>query len=384
LISVDASSDEQLLIDAAREFARSELLEQDRRWDRGDGNVVEVLPVLAEMGFFNLVLPESCGGLGCTYRTYAAIIHEISYASPSAAVTLLVQNMAGHVLGLFAPPHLRDSLLPHWGQPENLAAFAISEAAAGSDPSASRTRAERRGDVYVLNGEKMWITNGLTGRWFVTLARTSPGTSKKGLSVMLVDGNATGLGRDPIHGKMGIRGSETAVISFCDVEVPCENLLGQEGEGLAVGLTALNGGRIGIAAQATGIAAACVDEMIKFAHEREQFGTKIAHFDAIQAMVADSAVELAASRELIEFAAARVDRGALDPAASSQAKLFATEAANRIAYRAVQLHGAMGYVQECRVEQLYRDVRVTTIYEGTSEIQRLIIARALLKSGVHS
>jgi len=380
-MGVEISNDESLLVDAAREYARSELLERDRRWDRGQGSVVDVLPALAEMGFFSIVLPEEDGGLGCGYGAYASIIHEIAYASPSAAVTLCVHNMVGHVLGLFAPPHLRKTLLSRWDEPDNLAAFAISEAAAGSDPSAARTRAERRGEVFVLNGEKMWITNGLTGRWFVTLARTSRAVGKRGLSMILVDGESPGLRRDPIHGKMGIRGSETAVISFSDVEVPCENLLGEEGEGLAVGLTALNGGRIGIAAQATGIAAGCLDEMIRFAHEREQFGTKIAQFQAIQAMIADSMTELAAARELIRYAAERIDRGLLDPAASAKAKLFATEAANRIAYRAVQLHGGMGYVNECRVEQLYRDVRVTTIYEGTSEIQRLIIARELLKSG---
>jgi len=378
-MTINTSSEELLLIEAARDFARAELVELDRRWDRGDGDVVEVLPALADMGFFNIILPEEVGGLGCSYRAYAAIIHEIAYASPSAAVTLCVHNMAGHVLSLFAPAHVRTTLLPQWSRPENFAAFAISEAGAGSDPSAARTRAELRGDVYLLNGEKMWITNGLTGRWFVTLARTTPGTDKKGLSMMLVDGTSPGFSRDPIHGKMGIRGSETAVIAFSDVRVPAENLLGNPGEGLAVGLTALNGGRIGIAAQATGIATACLDEMVRFAHEREQFGTQIAQFQAIQQMISDSAVELAAARELIEFAAARIDSGRLDPAASAKAKLFATEAANRIAYRAVQLHGGMGYVNECRVEQLYRDVRVTTIYEGTSEIQRLIIARELLR-----
>jgi alkylation response protein AidB-like acyl-CoA dehydrogenase len=381
-MEVQPTTDAELLVSGAREYARGELLERDRQWDRGAGDVAEVLPALAEMGFLNIVLPEALGGLGCGYGTYARIIHEIAYASPSAAVTLAVHNMAGHVLNGFAPDHLRDKLLPHWGEAANFGAFAISEAGAGSDPSASRTKAEPRGEAYCLNGEKMWITNGLTGRWFVTLARTAPDAGKKGLSMILVDGESPGFSRDPIHGKMGIRGSETAVISFADVMVPQANRLGAEGEGLAVGLTALNGGRIGIAAQATGIAEACLDEMVHFAHEREQFGTKLAQFQAIQTMISDSAVELAAARELIAFAADRIDHDVRDPAASSKAKLFATEAANRIAYRAVQLHGGMGYVNECRVEQLARDVRVTTIYEGTSEIQRLIIARALLKDGI--
>jgi alkylation response protein AidB-like acyl-CoA dehydrogenase len=378
-----SSADAALLIDAARGYARSELLDRDRAWDRGEGDVTEALGTLAEMGFFNLVVPEDAGGVGCSYATYAAILHELSYASPSAAVTIAVHNMVGLVLAKFAPRPIRETLLPKWGEKDSFGAFAISEAGAGSDPSASRTRAERDGDDYVLNGEKMWITNGLTGRWFVTLARTSPGTEKKGLSMLLVDGSLSGIGRDVIHGKMGIRGSETAVISFADTRVPADHLLGNEGEGLAVGLTALSGGRIGIAAQATGIATACVDEMISFAREREQFGTKLSSFQAIQQMIADSAMELAAARELIHFAADRIDRGVRDPSASSKAKLFATEAANRIAYRAVQLHGGMGYVNECRVEQLFRDVRVTTIYEGTSEIQRLIIARELLKNGLN-
>ncbi len=378
------TDDDELLIAAARDFARAELIERDRQWDRLDGGVRDVLPALAEMGFLNIILPAETGGLGCGYGVYAAIMHEIAYASPSAAVTLCVHNMAGHVLNGFAPEPVRRDILSAWGDPANFGAFAISEANAGSDPSASRTRAERRGGEYILSGEKMWITNGLTARWFVTLARTSPGEDKRGLSMILVDGEAPGIGRDPIHGKMGIRGSETAVISFDNTPAPAENLLGAEGEGLGVSLTALNGGRIGIAAQATGIAAACVDEMIAFAHEREQFGTKISQFQAIQGMIADSAAELAAARELIQYAADRIDRGVRDPAASPKAKLFATEAANRIAYRAVQLHGGMGYVNECRVEQLYRDVRVTTIYEGTSEIQRLIIARELLRSGLPS
>jgi alkylation response protein AidB-like acyl-CoA dehydrogenase len=274
----------------------------------------------------------------------------------------------------------RKEWLSGWGQAAHFGAFAISEAHAGSDPSASRTRAELQQDHYVVTGEKMWISNGLHARWFVTLARTAPGRDKRGLSMLMVDGLSPGIERVPIHGKMGLRGSDTAVIVFNDVAVPTENLLGQEGDGLNVCLYALNGGRIGIAAQATGIAEACLDEMVAYAGEREQFGALIGSFQAIQNMIGDSAVELAAAKELIRYAAANADAGRLDPSASSKAKLFATEAANRVAYRAVQVFGGSGYINEFRVEQLYRDVRVTTIYEGTSEIQRLIIARELLKA----
>lgn len=372
--------DESLLIRAARDFSRAELLERDRKWDRLDGSVTEILPKLAEMGMFNLMTPEDIGGLGCSYRTYSAILQEIAYASPSTAVTISVHNMVGLVVDRFADPSLRRTWLEHWGDSKNFGAFAISEANAGSDPGASLTKANRDGDNFVLSGEKMWITNGLTARWFVTLARTSPGEGKAGLSLLMVDGDSKGIDRTPIHGKMGIRGSETAVIAFDDVVVPASHLLGDEGAGLSASLTALDGGRIGIAAQAAGIARSCLDEMISYAHEREQFGTKIAGFPAIQKMIADSHVELAAATELIDYAAWSKDSGRGDWAASSKAKLYATEAANRIAYRAVQLHGGMGYVNECRVEQLFRDARITTIYEGTSEIQRVVIARELLKS----
>ncbi|GJM26068.1 MAG: acyl-CoA dehydrogenase [Phycisphaerae bacterium] len=372
--------DESLLIRAARDFSRAELLERDRKWDHGQGDVTDVLPQLSEMGILSLMTPEEVGGIGCSYRTYSAILQEIAYASPSTAVTICVHNMVGLVVDRFADPSLRRVWLEHWGDSENFGAFAISEANAGSDPGASLAKAKRDGDNFILSGEKMWITNGLSARWFVTLARTLPGEGKAGLSLIMVDGNSKGIDRTPIHGKMGIRGSETAVIAFDSVVVPCSHLLGEDGAGLSASLTALDGGRIGIAAQAAGIAQACLDEMISYAHEREQFGAPISGFPAIQQMIADSHVELAAAKELIDFAAWSKDTKRQDRSASSKAKLFATEAANRIAYRAVQLHGGMGYVNECRVEQLFRDARVTTIYEGTSEIQRVVIARELLKS----
>ncbi len=372
--------DESLLIRAARDFSRAELLDRDRKWDRGEGCVTDVLPQLSEMGMLSLMTPEEVDGLGCSYSTYSAILQEIAYASPSTAVTISVHNMVGLVVDRFADPSLRRSWLEHWGDTKNFGAFAISEANAGSDPGASLTKANRDGDNFILSGEKMWITNGLSARWFVTLARTFPGEGKSGLSLLMVDGNSKGIDRAPIHGKMGIRGSETAVIAFDGVVVPCTHLLGEDGAGLSASLAALDGGRIGIAAQAAGIARACLDEMISYAHEREQFGTQISGFPAIQHMIADSHVELAAATELIEYAAWSKDTGRDDRSASSKAKLYATEAANRIAYRAVQLHGGMGYVNECRVEQLFRDARITTIYEGTSEIQRVVIARDLLKS----
>jgi len=377
-VTLDTSEDRLALIQVARDYARAELLARDRAWDLDESSMVEVLPQLAEMGFLNLLLPEELGGLGCTYQVYADILFELAYASPSAAVALAVHNMVGHMLFRFAAEPNRTEWLSRWGTPESFSAFALTEAGAGSDAGGAKTTAKPVPGGLRITGEKMWITNGLSARWFVTLVRTNPQAGRAGLSAVVVDGNEHGLRRDKILGKTGIRGSETAVIVFEDVFAPDSHMLGQEGDGMKVCLSALDGGRIGIASQAVGIAQSCLDQMVAYSLQREQFDRPIAEFQAIQTMIADSAVELAAARELIWQAADLVDRGQVDPSASSKAKLFASEAANRIAYRAVQVHGGTGYVRECRVEQLARDARVTTIYEGTSEIQRLVIARAVL------
>jgi alkylation response protein AidB-like acyl-CoA dehydrogenase len=383
LFETARTEEQTLLINAARDYARRELTERDRAWDQDESSNVEVLPQLADMGFLTLTIPEESGGLGCDYATYAAILHEVSYAAPSVSVAISVHNMVGTVLAAHAASPEREQWLQSWGRAEALSAFALSEANAGSDPAGTRTRADRVDGGYRLNGEKMWITSGLSARWFLTLVRTGSGLGKEGLTALMVDGQGPGIERTKIVGKMGIRGSETAVVAFSDVFVPESHRIGDEGEGLGVLLAALDRGRIGIASQATGIAHACVDLMVDYAKQREQFGTPIANFQAIQCMIADSAVELAAACELIQFAAAKLDAGRPIPAASAKAKLYATEAANRIAYRAVQVHGATGYVREHRVEQLYRDARVTTIYEGTSEVQRIIIARDLIRRHLH-
>ncbi len=375
--------DREMLIEAIRTFARAELLEADRRWDAGESSVQEMLPAMADMGLMGLSLPERVGGLDCDMGTYASIIRELAYASPSAAVTISVHSMTSKIMDLFATTSWKDKWLEGCGAADSLLAFAISEADAGSDAAATQTRATKVDGGYRVTGSKMWITNGAYARWFMVLVRTDPESKRSaGLSALIIDGNESGVGRDRIHGKMGIRGSDTVVLHLNDVFVPDDHLLGSEGQGLKVFLGALDEGRIGIAAQALGIAQACVDEMASYARERVQFDRPIGRFQAVQNMIADSAVELEASRLLIERAAWLVDTDRKNPMASSMAKLYASEAANRIAYRAVQVHGGTGYVNECRVEQLYRDARVTTIYEGTSEIQRYVIAKGLIEQGL--
>jgi alkylation response protein AidB-like acyl-CoA dehydrogenase len=373
------SDDHRVLIEGVREYARGELLARDRQWDRTETSCCEILSELAEMGLLGLRVPEQYGGLECPMLPYAHIVRELSYASPAVAVTISVHSMVCEAIRMYAREDVRGEMLTHLGAPGNLSAFAISEPEAGSDPSMVRTRAEPVEGGWRLTGPKMWVTNGITGRWFVVLARTGQSGSHKDLSMFLMDAEQPGVERTQIHGKMGIRGSETAEMGLENVFVPTENLLGQLGEGLKVALSALDGGRISIASQAIGIGQACLEEMVSYAKERRQFDRPIARFQAVQWMIADSATELAAAKLLADQAAALKEAGQPFTHAASMAKLYASEAANRIAYRAVQIHGGSGFCNDFRVEQLYRDARITTIYEGTSEIQRHVIARAILR-----
>lgn len=369
--------DQQLLVDAVRDYARDELLERDRAWDKDETSVAEVLPHLADMGLLTLRTPEELNGIGCWFRTYAAIIHEMSVWSPSTAVTLSVHNMVAGLLRKHATETVLKKVLMNLGEPQHFAAFAVSEAGAGSDVNCIQTSAEKVQGGFRVTGEKMWITNGMHARWFATLVRLKNVPESQQFCAVLIDGKSPGIERSKILGKMGIRGSETAVIHYKDVFVPDEFQLGEIGRGKQVFLSTLAEGRISIATQATGIAEACLSEMSSYAKQREQFGQPIGKFQAIAGMVADSAVELEAAKLLVWRAAQDVDDGRVDKRTSSMAKLYATEAANRIAYRAVQIHGGAGYVNDCRVEQLYRDARVTTIYEGTSEVQRFVIAKEI-------
>ncbi len=374
---IELDADHAALIDTVRDFAREELLPLDRRWDEHESSVVEVLPKLAEMGLLSLLVPEELNGLGCSYTTYAAIIHELAVYSPSTAVTVAVHTLVGSILNRYACEPLRTEWLSRWGNAESLAAFALSEAGAGSDAGGTKVAAVEVDDGYRVNGEKMWVTNGLSSRWLLTLVRLEGASRAQSFRALLVDGDGSGVEKSSIRGKMGIRGSETAVINFADAFVPADRLIGAPGQGLRVFLSSLGQGRIGIAAQGTGIAEACLSEMVSYARQREQFGVPIGSFQGVANMIADSAVELEAAKALVWQAARRVEVDATDHRASAMAKLYATEAANRIAYRAVQVHGGAGYIHESRVEQLYRDARITTIYEGTSEIQRIVIAREL-------
>jgi hypothetical protein len=374
------SADHELLISTVRDFARRELVEIDRRCDRAEASCCTQLDALYELGLLGLRVNEAHGGIECPGVPYAHIIREVAYASPAFAVTIGVHNMVCEAIARYGRPETVDEMLPRLVSKDNLSAFAISEPDAGSDPSSATTRAQRVDGGWKLYGNKMWVTNGLTGRWFIVLARASDAPAgRRDHSMFLLDARQDDVHREQIKGKMGIRGSETAEMRLEGAFVPESRLLGHIGDGLKIALSALDGGRIGIASQAIGICAACLDEMVVYARTRRQFGRPIADFQAIQWMIADSKADLDASQLLVDRAAAMKDRGERFTREASIAKLFASEAANRVAYRAVQVFGGSGFVSDCRVEQLYRDARITTIYEGTSEIQRVVIARELLR-----
>jgi alkylation response protein AidB-like acyl-CoA dehydrogenase len=373
------SEDHRILVEGVREFARGELLERDRQWDEAETSCCEVLDQLYEMGLMGLRAPEEYGGLACPMLPYAHILRELAYASPSIAVTVSVHSMVTEAIKMFAEEAVREELLPKLASPGGLSAFAISEPDAGSDPGSSTTRAEETAGGWKLHGTKFWVTNGMTGRWFIVLVRIGHAEHDRDLSMVVLDAEQDGVVRRPIHGKLGIRGSETGEMALDGAFVPKAHRLGDVGDGLKIALSALDGGRIGIASQAIGIAQACIDMMSVYAKERRQFKQPIANFQAIQWMIADSQVDLEAAQLLVDRAAVLKDSSRRFTREASMAKLFASEAANRIADRAVQIHGGTGFVHECRAEQLFRDARITTIYEGTSEIQRHVIAREVLR-----
>jgi butyryl-CoA dehydrogenase len=281
----------------------------------------------------------------------------------------------------FGIPAQQEKYLASLVRGERLGCYALTESGAGSDAGAIQTRATRSGDEYVLNGQKIFTTNGSRADLAIVYAVTDPSQGKKGISAFLVEKNTPGFIVGKLEDKLGLRSSETASLTFEDCHVPQTNRLGAEGEGFRIALETLDGGRIGIAAQSLGIAQACLDESLLHAQERRQFGRAIATFQAIQWMLADTATEIEAARLLTYRAAWIAQQGKKVTHEAAMAKVFASEAANRIAYRAIQIFGGYGFTKEFPVERFFRDARITTLYEGTSEIQRLVIARALLHAG---
>jgi alkylation response protein AidB-like acyl-CoA dehydrogenase len=366
----------------ARNYAQRELValagERDResRFDR------VMITQMAEMGFLGMLIPEQYDGLGLDAQSYLLALEEIAVGDATAAVTLSVHNsLPTQMILNFGNDAQRAQFLPPMARGELLGAFALSEPEAGSDAASLRTQAVRDGDSWVLNGTKAWVSHGNEAGVILCMARTDTSEARKGtkgISTFILTPDLPGFHLTKKENKMGLRASPTLQIVLDNCRVPADRLLGDEGKGLTYALGSLDHGRLGIAAQAIGIARAALEASIKYVGERKQFGKNIGEFQAIQFKIADMATRITASRTLLHAAAAAKERGEKITRFSSMAKLFATETAMWVTTQAVQIHGGYGYVTDYPVERHMRDAKVTEIYEGTSEIQRIVISRETL------
>ena len=365
----------------AREFAQAEIAPHVAQWDE-DAFFEPTLPrKFGELGFLGMLLPEEFDGLGLDTLSYLVALEEIAAVDASAAVMMSVHNsLPTQMLLRHGSAAQKERFLKPMARGEQLGAFALSEPDSGSDAGSLRTQAVRDGDHWVLNGTKAWVTNGNTADVILAMARTDGADARrgsKGISAFIVTPDLPGFGVGKKEDKMGLRASPTVQLSFSDLRVPAENLVGEEGRGLTYALASLDHGRLGIAAQSVGIARAALDAAVRYAGERRQFGKAIRDYQAIQFKLADMAMRIAGSRALLYATAAAKDRGERVTQYSSMAKLMASETAMFVADEAVQIHGGYGYIKDYPVERYLRDAKVTEIYEGTSEIQRVVIAREL-------
>ncbi|TAM57971.1 acyl-CoA dehydrogenase [bacterium] len=371
-------SDEQVAVaHLVRDFAQREIAPNVARWDREHVFPRDLYGKLAGAGILGMTIPEEHGGGGSDTVTYALVVEELAKADAGTATTFSVHAMVAAAINAMGTPEQRRRYLPKLASGEMLAAFALTEPESGSDAASLRTHAERSGDEFVINGRKQWCTNAGYSGVIMVMARTG-GDGADGISSFLVENGTPGLAVERVTEKMGIHSSNTVDLAFDGVRVPAQALMGEEGRGFRQALQTLNAGRIGIAAQACGILAACLHESIVFAKERRTFGKPIGSYQGISFKIARMQVDLDAARLLMYRAAWLKDQGRDFAVAASEAKLFASEAARRHSSQAVQIHGGYGYTTEFPVERYYRDAKITEIYEGTSEIHQIIVARSLL------
>jgi len=373
-------NEEQRMIRAmVRDFARDTILPTAAERDQTCEFPAENIKKMGELGLMGMNVPPEYNGAGVDTVSYSLALQEIAYACASTAVVMSVHNsVACGPVYLFGSDFLKENYLKSLASGEKIGSFALTEAGAGSDPASQRSRAVRDGDTYVINGAKMFISTGKNSDVTVVTAYTDRDKRHRGISAFVVEKGTPGFFVGKEEKKMGLRASDTAELIFEDCRVPSENLLGEEGDGFRIAMASLDGGRIGIASQSVGLAQAALDAAVSYAKERVQFGKTISQYQGIRWMIADMATQIEAARLLTFNAAAMRDRGESFSAAASMAKVFASEMANKVAYKALQIHGGYGYIQEFPVERYYRDARVFTIYEGTSEIQRIVIANHVI------
>ncbi len=376
-------SQEQVRELAAR-FARERILPGARQRDREGQFPSELLREMATLGLMGITVPAEYGGAAAGAVAYALAMIEVSAACASTSVAMAVTNMCAELICRFGTAEQKTQHVTRLVSGEaGPGAFALSEPHSGSDAAALTTRAERRGQSWVLNGSKQWITSGAYAGVLIVWARTGESGSR-GISAFIVEGGTPGLKVGKHEDKLGLRASNTVALTFEDCAIPKENLLAAEGDGFKLAMSALDGGRIGIASQACGVASAALEASLRYSKERTAFGARIAEFQAIRWFLANIGTDLSAARALTLRAASRKERGQPFTREASMAKLFASEMAYRACDRAVQIHGGYGYIDEFPVERYLRDARVQTLYEGTSEIQRLVIAREVLKEAATS
>ena len=378
---LELSEEQKLLQQTVREFANTEVKPLARELDETGRFPRETLRKAAELGLTGIPFPEQYGGAGFDHISYAIAIEEISRACASTGVILSVQNsLYCDPIYRFGNEEQKQRLLAPFARGEKIGCYALTEPQAGSNAAALATHAVRKGNRYIVNGTKAWITNGGAADAAIVYVNTDPPKGEKGITALVVERGTPGFKVGKEEKKLGINATACVELSFTDCEVPIENRIGNEGEGYKVALSTLDGGRIGIAAQAVGIAQGAFEEALKYSQQRMAFGHPISNFQAIQFMLADMATEIDAARLLARKAAWKQDIGARFSMEASIAKLFASEMATRVTHKAIQIHGGYGYSREYPVERMYRDARITEIYEGTSEIQRLVIAAWVLKT----
>jgi alkylation response protein AidB-like acyl-CoA dehydrogenase len=380
-VRFDLTEEQKLLQRTVREFANSEVKPLAKELDETGEFPWRTFRRAAELGLTGIAMPEEYGGSGFDHIRYAIVIEEISRVCASTGAILAGQNsLYCDPINRYGSGELKKRLLEPFARGEKIGCFALTEPQAGSDPTALKTSAARRGDRYIVNGTKAWITSGGVADAAIVYVNIDPARKAKGITALVIERGTPGFRVGKAEKKLGINATGCVELSFNDCEVPVENRIGQEGEGYKIALSTLDGGRIGVAAQAIGISQGAFEEALKYAQQRLAFGQPIANFQAIQFMLADIATEIDAARLLARKAAWKQDTGERFTTEAAMAKLFASEMATRVTHKAIQIHGGNGYSREYPVERMYRDARVTEIYEGTSEIQRVVIATRLLKT----
>ncbi|WBE25011.1 acyl-CoA dehydrogenase family protein [Denitrificimonas caeni] len=375
---IELSEEQRMIRDMARDFAKIELAPNAEKWEKAGWLDENMLKQMGELGFLGMVVPEEWGGSYIDYTCYALALEEISAGCAATGAVMSIHNSVGCTPILnWGTEEQKQEWVPQLASGQTLACFCLTEPQAGSEANNLRTKAVEDGDHWVLNGSKQFISNAKRAGLAIVFAVTDPELGKKGLSAFLVPTDTPGFEVERMEQKMGLRASDTCAISLVNCRIPKANMLGPRGKGLALALSGLEGGRLGIAAQAVGIARAAFEAALIYARERVQFGKPIAEHQSIANMLADMHTQINAARHMILYAARLRTAGLPCLSEASQAKLFASEMAEKVCSMAIQVHGGYGYLEDYAVERHYRDARITQIYEGTSEVQRILIARQL-------